>query len=750
MKVQYGFNIVLFIFYYLLYNYIGDIMIIKVLVENYIKTTDSILSYHVPFNLEGDIAIGKRVVVPLNKNEVEGFILEISKETPNFEVKDIISIVDDEPVLNKELLSLGEYIKSITLCSLISAYQVMLPSALKAKRNVNIKSKYKTFIKLNKSIEFINDYIDKNKRNKSEIALLNELINNSIVEKNSFNSRVANKLKDKDLIIYSDKQIYRTVSDKTYKYDKLILNKEQEHAVNTVVSALGIPKVFLLHGVTGSGKTETYLQIIEHVLKTGKNVIVLVPEISLTPQMTERFKGRFGPNVAVMHSSLSSGEKYDEWLRLKRGEAHIVVGARSAIFAPLSNIGLIVIDEEHETTYKQDSSPRYHALDIAKYRSKYHNCPIILGSATPSLESYARAKKNVYELLELKSRANGKKLPEVKIVDMCSEVKKKNYLISSILKDKINEKLSKNEQIILLLNRRGYSSFITCHDCGYVAKCPNCDISLTFHKTNNMLRCHYCGYATKMYDTCPECSGEIKNFGTGTEKVLEALENMFDAKIVRMDLDTTSKKGSHEKIIKDFETHKYDILLGTQMIAKGLDFSNVTLVGVINADTSLNIPDFRSGEVTFELLSQVSGRAGRDKLTGEVIIQTYNKDNYSIICAANHDYFSFYDKEMEIRRSLKYPPYYYLVNIKIMGKVYDDVLTESLKIKKYLKDSLSSDTIVLGPTTANMFKVNNIYRFQIIIKYKKDDKLYNSLILLQQLYLNKKITIDITFNPLIL
>lgn len=725
-------------------------MVIKVLVENYIRKTDSVLNYHVPSDIENDVEIGKRVVVPLNNTKIEGFILGINTEEINYELKDIESIVDREPVLNQELLRLGEYIKSITLCSLISAYQVMLPSALKAKKNTNVKAKYVTYLELNKSINEIEQYIKSNPRRKKHIALLNEIIDKTYVLKDSFNSSAARELVLNNVIKYSNKQVYRTDDSSKYSYDKLTLNDEQKRVVEEANNNLNSDKIFLLHGVTGSGKTESYLQIIERVLENKRNVIVLVPEISLTPQMVSRFKGRFGSNVAVMHSSLSNGEKYDEWLRLKRGEAHIVVGARSAIFAPLSNIGLIVIDEEHESTYKQDSNPRYHVLDIAKYRSKYHNCPILLGSATPSLESYARAKRGVYNLLELKKRANKMSLPNVKIVDMKYEVKHKNYLISSILKDKIEEKLAKGEQIILLLNRRGYSSFITCHDCGYVAKCPNCDISLTYHKSSNMLRCHYCGYATKWLEKCPECNGEIKNFGMGTEKVLETLESMFDARIVRMDLDTTTKKGSHEKIISDFAAHKYDILLGTQMIAKGLDFGNVTLVGVINADTSLNIPDFRSCERTFQLLSQVSGRAGRDKLVGEVIIQTFNKENYSIICASNHDYNTFFESEMRIRRLLKYPPYYYIAILKIIGKSYDDVKIEALKIKKFLSDRLSCDTIILGPTTANMFKLNNIYRFQIILKYKKDDKLYPTISLLQELYLNNKVNIEVDFNPLIL
>ena len=725
-------------------------MIVKVLVENYIKKTDSVLSYRVPSNFESNIQIGKRVKVPLNKSIIEGFIIGIAeKNDVNYELKDIIEVVDQYQILDDELMKLGEYIKSTTLCSLISAYQVMLPTALKAKHKSNIKSKYDKYVKLSCSINCVSDYIKSYPRRKKHATLLKQLTEQSEVLIDSFNKITAKELYSLGMVSYVSHQVYRSLNNNYSEYNKLELNKEQRDVVLEVKKNIDKPITYLLHGVCGSGKTESYLQIIEYVLSLGKDVIVLVPEISLTPQIVSRFKGRFGDNVAVLHSSLSNPEKYDEWIRLKRGEAHIVVGARSAIFAPLSNLGLIVIDEEHESTYKQESNPKYHALDIAKFRSNYHSCPIILGSATPSLESYARAEKHVYKLLELKSRANNKPLPNVEIVDMVKEIKKKNNIISSLLKSKIEERLNKNEQVILLLNKRGYSSFVTCHDCGYIEKCPACDITLTYHKTSNTLRCHYCGYGTKMNDKCPKCGGKINNYGSGTEKVYEVLSDMFkNASIVRMDLDTTTKKGSHEKIISDFENHKYDILLGTQMIAKGLDFGNVTLVGVINADTSLNLPDFRSGEKTFQLLSQVSGRAGRADRIGEVIIQTYNKDNYSINYASRHDYLGFYNYEMNLRKKLKYSPYYYLVSIKILGRVYDDVKVEALKIKKFLESNISHDTIILGPTTASVFKLNNIYRFQIILKYKRDDKLLGTLSTLEKLYINKKIDIDIDFNPI--
>ncbi|OMG45092.1 primosomal protein N', partial [Paenibacillus macerans] len=390
-------------------------------------------------------------------------------------------------------------------------------------------------------------------------------------------------------------------------------------------------RTFLLHGVTGSGKTEVYLQTIEEVLNKGKEAMMLVPEIALTPQMVLRFKRRFGDDVAVLHSGLSKGERYDEWQKIRDGRARVSVGARSSIFAPFKNLGIIIIDEEHESTYKQEDYPRYHARDIAQWRSQFHHCPVVLGSATPSLESYARAEKNVYELLSLPHRVNQQALPHIDIIDMREELSEGNRSMFSIaLRQAIQERLDKKEQIVLFLNRRGYASFMLCRDCGYVPHCPHCDISLTYHKTTDQLKCHYCGYQENPPSQCPNCEGDhIRQVGTGTQRVEELLQQEFPhARIIRMDVDTTSRKGAHEKLLNDFEAGKGDILLGTQMIAKGLDYPNITLVGVLNADTMLNLPDFRASERTYQLLTQVSGRAGRHEKEGQVIIQTYNPDHY--------------------------------------------------------------------------------------------------------------------------
>ena len=476
---------------------------------------------------------------------------------------------------------------------------------------------------------------------------------------------------------------------------------------------------------------------------------MLVPEISLTPQIINRFKVHFGDKIAVFHSALSESEKYDEYRKIRRGKVSIVIGARSAIYAPLKNIGIIIIDEEHSSTYKQEHNPRYNAIDVAIIRGKYHNAKVVLGSATPQIESYARGKKGYYELVSLTKRANNASLPNVTIVDMKNEVKKGNSLFSEILIKKMREKLENNEQVILFLNRRGFSSYQLCSSCGEVIKCPNCDITLTYHKTSGMNRCHYCGYAENKKDVCPKCKNEsLKDFGQGTEKVEEEIKKIFPSyRTVRMDIDTTTKKGAHEKIINSFLNHEYDILVGTQMIAKGLDFPLVSLVGVINADTILNFPDFRSSERTYQMLSQVSGRAGRGNIKGDVIIQTFNSDNYSIELSKTHNYIDFFNKEIKIRKDLKYPPYYFISLIKIGSKDYNLSLNESKKIANYIKENISEDMIVLGPSVSGVSRVNKIYYFQIIIKFRNKEKMREILNNVSDLENNNKVSISIDINP---
>ena len=718
-------------------------MIAKVLVEINNINVDKTFDYIVPFKYIEKIKIGMRVKVPFASRELEGFVLDLVNSTDdNYELKEIISIVDAEPILNNELLHLGKFMSKKYFSTLISCYQTMLPKALKAQNKTTINKKMIKYVELcsnsfpklkpnqEKIVEYlrINGKVKKEEVNKISVSGVNTLIKNGI-------------------IIESLIEEYRLVTkDINKEKETFKLTVEQQEAKNKILSQTQ-SSVFLLHGVTGSGKTVVYMEIVEEMLNRGKDSIFLVPEISLTPQMVYHFKSRFGDEVAVLHSRLSEGEKYDEYRKIVEGKVHIVVGARSAVFAPFKNLGAIIIDEEHTTSYKQDNNPKYSAIEIAIERAKNNNAIVILGSATPSLETYARSIKGLYTLVELKHRVNTNNLPLVEIVDMSKE-KHRGSIFSSRLITEVNKRLEEHEQIILLLNRRGYSSFITCSNCGYTAKCPHCDITLTYHKTSNTLRCHYCGYADKMNDICPSCGEKaIKTLGTGTEKVEEEIKKVFNARVIRMDLDTTSKKGSHEKIITAFKNHEYDILLGTQMIAKGLDFSNVTLVGVINADTSLMIPNYRSNEYTFQLLMQTAGRSGRGEKKGSVIIQTFNPEHYAITLASKHDYIDFFKQEMEVRRKLSYPPYYYLIYIKVIGKDYNKISIESNKIASILTRKLKNSKI-LGPTTCSVFKLNGLFRFGIIIKYKKEEKMEEVLQSLVNHYKgNQTVKVDIDINP---
>lgn len=694
------------------------------------------------------LKVGMRVVVPFGKQTLEGFVLKIYENKDvslENKLKEIISIVDTYPILNEELLTLGKYISKTTLCSLMTSYQAMLPKALKAKKKVNMTPKYDTYICINYGM-YNNDI----KFNASQEKILELLKENKKVKKevlNKISVSSVNTLLKKNILLEEKEENYRynLINEEKIKFN---LNEEQQKVYKEIFNSINTNETFLLYGVTGSGKTNVYMKVIEDVIKNNKTAILLVPEISLTPQIIKRFTSYFS-NIAVLHSGLSDGEKYDEWRKINEGKVNIVIGARSAIFAPLKNIGVIIIDEEHSQTYKQENNPRYNAIDIAKERCKYHNCPLILGSATPSLESFARAKKKVYKLLELKNRYNNNTMPKVEIIDMNKEFKKASGYFSNTLIDQIKETLERKEQVILFLNRRGYSSFLTCSSCGYVEKCPNCDISLTYHKSSNMLRCHYCGYATKRKKLCPKCQEEFKDYGIGTEKVEEELKSLIkDAKIIRMDVDTTTTKNAHGKIINSFLEEKYNILVGTQMIAKGLDFPNVTLVGVLNADIGLNFPDFRSSETTFSLLNQVLGRSGRGNKEGKVLIQTFNPEHYAITYTKNHDYLGFYNEEMKIRKILKYPPYYYICSIKIISKDYNLASKSSYDVVNYLKQNIKNE-IILGPSVCNVFKLNNNYRFQIIIKYKDVNNILEYLTNIEHHYFNKKdIKVEIDFNPL--
>ena len=715
-------------------------MYAEVLLEIKAKNLDKTFTYKI--NNSMHLEVGMRVLVPFGKQKLEGFILNIHNNKPDYDTKEIISSIDDYPVLNKEMLDLGKYISKKTLCNLISAYQTMLPTALKAK-NGKVKSK--------KMVSYIT-LIDESYETKSlsQNKILDILKKNKKVKKFILNEISVSSVKTflKNNIIKEEKlETYRLNDNVEIEKGNIKLTEEQKNTLSKI--KYDTFKPYLIHGVTGSGKTEVYMRAIEEVLKNKKEAIVLVPEISLTPQLVNTFKRRFGSQIAILHSRLSDGEKYDEWRKIERKEVSIVIGARSAIFAPFTNLGIIIIDEEHSSTYKQENTPKYNAIDIALYRAKKYNIPVILGSATPSIESFTRAKTGVYELCTMNKRVNDT-LPQVTLIDMKDELKKGNRILSDLLRDKIKEKLEKNEQVIILLNRRGYSTVSTCHNCGYTHKCPKCDIPLTYHKTSNTMRCHYCGYGEAKLSICPECkSKDINFFGMGTEKLEQYIKDEFkESKVVRMDIDTTSTKGAHEKIIDDFRNEKYNILIGTQMISKGLDFPKVTLVGVINADQSLNIPDFRSSERTFQLLNQVAGRAGRSDLKGEVIFQGFNMDHYSILKACNNDYIGFYNEELRIRKILKYSPYYNLCLIKLKDKNYDTAYNEANKIVNHIKNKNLKDVIVLGPSSSMIPKINNIYNLQVIIKFKNTNTLLNELIFINDRYRTSKTLVDIDINPI--
>ncbi|HAQ5780859.1 TPA: primosomal protein N' [Enterococcus faecium] len=716
--------------------------------------------------------------------------IQKSEESANPSLKAVIRLLDLAPVVNEELLSLADYMKKITYAFKITCLQTMLPSVMKAeydkliypladtpevqvlfdqreviswkeaeeegslsqlirwrqeqlvdiKYEVHTRNKVKTIrlvrsLLTEKQIEEEWAKLRQNAKKQKELLLcLSELSQEEPIayfKNKGISTAVLNQGKEKGWLEFIESERYRDpYKDRVFdQTTALELNAEQKNAVEQIITAGQQQKdqVFLLEGITGSGKTEVYLQAIADVLSENKTAIMLVPEIALTPQMVERFKGRFGESVAVLHSGLSQCEKYDEWRKIEREEAQVVVGARSAIFAPLKNIGLIIIDEEHESSYKQDETPRYHARDLAIWRSKYHHCPIVLGSATPSLESRARAQKGVYQLLQLNHRAKAAaQLPAIEIVDMREEFQNhRTSTFSANLQEKIQNRLDKKEQTVLLLNRRGYSSFVMCRDCGFVLPCPNCDISLTLHMDTRSMRCHYCGHEEPIPNRCPNCGGnKIRYYGTGTQKVEEELRELYpQARILRMDVDTTRRKGAHEQILQKFGAKEADILLGTQMIAKGLDFPEVTLVGVLNADTSLNLPDFRSSEHTFQLLTQVSGRAGRAEKAGEVVIQTFNPQHYAIELAKKQNYEQFYQQEMHVRHRGGYPPYYFTVKITASHPEEQVAAKKIFQIANQLKEVLSPQSLLLGPTPSMILRVKNRYYYQLIIKYKHEPNL---------------------------
>ena len=648
----------------------------------------------------------------------EGFVLSIKEESEvniSFRVKRISSIVTDEPIINEGDINLINFLREKYLCKYIDAFRLLIPVGIMK----GAKSKRK------KVIVFKSDDLSCIQKPDGYIDIINFLRENSgkytkseLINVNSISQYKLNKLIEKELLVVEEETVFR-YNNRTYNIDyEKELTFEQKYVLDEYNNSDN--KLFLLKGVTGSGKTEVYMRMVEDVLEKNQSAIVLVPEISLTPQMIERFKGRFGRNVALFHSKLSDGERFDEWFRVKEGKAKLVVGARSAIFLPVKNLGLIIIDEEHENTYKSDQNPKYQTKEVAEFLSNQKECRIVLGSATPTIETYYRALTGDLKLLELNSRVDGKAMPPMKIVDMRSELRSGNIsLFSRELFRDIQEKLSKGEQIILFLNRRGFSTFVSCRSCGYVFKCEECDISMTYHRSG-MLVCHYCGKTKRSPEKCPKCDSKyVKFFGAGTQRVEEEVKKYFkDARVLRMDVDTTRGKDSYENIYNSFKEGKADILIGTQMISKGLDFKKVTLVGVLAADMSINIPDYRAAERTFQIITQVAGRAGRGEKQGKVVIQTYTPEHYSLEYAVNYDYEGFYEKEFTVRALMKYPPFGKILLINGISKKEELLKNFMHKIFNVIKPLAEKelDVDVLGPIPCLVSKVKENYRWQIVMK----------------------------------
>lgn len=694
----------------------------EVIINSEALEIDRPFTYKVPEEFNNEIKIGQIVKVPFGKGNKtsEGFILNLKNDDNiKFKTKNIAAILVKDPVIDEDDINLIEFLREKTLCKYIDAFRLLIPVGImkgakaKKKKVIVLKNEDLSNIKNPDGYKKIVEFFKTNSGKYTKSELINE---------HSISQYKLNKLIENEVLSIEEESVFR-YNDRVYNKDSAkTLTIEQENIIREYINS--DDKMFLLKGVTGSGKTEVYMKLVERVLLEGKSAIILVPEIALTPQMIERFKGRFGVNVALFHSKLSDGERFDEWFRVKEGKSKVIVGARSAIFLPAKNLGLIIIDEEHENTYKSEQNPKYQTKEVAEYLSELKGCKVILGSATPSIETYYRALTGEMKLLELNSRVDNKAMPPMKVIDMRNELKGGNKsLFSRELFIAIQERLKRKEQIILFLNRRGFSTFVSCRSCGYVFKCDECDISMTYHK-NGLLICHYCGKTKREPRECPKCHSKyVKFFGAGTQRVEEEVKKYFNnVRILRMDVDTTRDKHSYERIYNTFKNGEADILIGTQMVSKGLDFKNVTLVGILAADMSINIPDYRAAERTFQIITQVAGRAGRGDKQGEVLIQTYTPQHYSLQYAVNYDYEGFYEKEFTVRAMMKYPPFGKLLLINGTSKKEELLKNFMHKITMMIKPLVENclDIEILGPIPCMISKVKENYRWQIVIKGEFD------------------------------
>ena len=690
-------------------------MFAEVIIDQDVKAIDKTFDYRKPENL--DLKVGMRVFVPFGKRIVQGYVVELKDKTEYDEskVKNIISAIEDFSAIKGEMLEVMRFMTKKNHITMASTLRLFLPSQM---REGKVREIFETFYSLKEK-----DFIPaKNAKKQIEIVdfLKEHGKTSSSVLGEKFGYGAVKALYEKGILEKDKEKIERKPFVENLADKKVELNLMQKKAI----AEIGGTEVFVLHGVTGSGKTEVYMHLIERELKKGKNAILLVPEISLTPQIMASFKARFGDFVALLHSGLSAGERFDEWKRIFAGEARIVIGARSAIFAPIENLGIIIIDEEHEQSYVSESNPRYYTHDIAKFRASFNHCPLVLGSATPSVESYQKAVAGEYKLIELPTRANGRDLPAIQIVDMIGEIRRGNIgIFSAQLLADLGQVVQNKKQAMIFINRRGYSSFMRCRDCGYIAKCSDCDVSLVYHREDNRLKCHYCGKQYKVLTRCPNCKGENVKYGAvGTQQVVARLKELFpNVNILRMDNDTTSTKNAHQKILSEFKNSLPGILVGTQMIAKGHDFENVVLVGIVDADQSLFQADYRSTERTFQLITQVSGRAGRSKDEGKVVLQTYAPRHYVYKFASNYDYKGFFRKEANIRQTACFPPFSRIIRL-LFSDNNENYVREMLKVCyteiEQLKSVYGDQILYLDAMKSPIKRIQNKFRYQILMRVK--------------------------------
>lgn len=727
-------------------------LIAEVIVDVLASEVDRVFDYDIPSSFEY-ITPGYRVLVPFGNRKIEGYVISKKDNTdcPPDKLKSIISICDDKPLILPEIIDLIKYMKDKLYLRLLDGIRLAIPSQVRGNTNYKIEK----FVTLNE--ENANTFLNSINKRQKNIPLLIEFLHSIGKAKYSeistkFGIKNVKLLLENQVLQLEENRINRLkIGDK--KDNKIELTEIQKKSVNDICKSNGKPIV--LFGVTGSGKTEVYMHVIEKMLSDGKTALMLVPEISLTPQMVRVFSDRFGKNVAVLHSALSVGEKHDEWHRIYNGEAKIVVGARSAIFAPLQNIGVIIIDEEHDSSYISDSNPRYFTHDIAEFRAKYNNCPLVLGSATPSIETYYKTQIGVYNLTQMPVRVNQKPMPKIEIVDMTQEFRLgNNTILSTKLLDKLSVAIENNNQAILFINRRGFSSYLMCRECSYIPKCTECDANLVYHKEDNMLKCHYCGKKFKVLTNCPECgSSSIKLGATGTQQVVELLKEKFpNVSIFRLDNDSVKTKNSYTEILTNFGNTKPAILVGTQMVTKGHDFPKVSLVGIIDADISLFNYSYKANETTFQLMTQVSGRAGRSEVSGEVVLQTYVPKNPVYLTSANYDYFKFYDKEINLRETTKFPPFAKIVRI-LLTSIDDDLVKEEthqliMKLKDF-RIKYGKKFFFLEGMKSPVNKIKNKHRYQIVLRFDSEiaDEVIREIYKLLENIRNNKLSVFVEINP---